>query len=305
MDVLQQLPHTGQRVITFGAFDGIHAGHRALITRATTVARELGVDAGVLTFEPHPARVLRPSSAPTRITTPGDRAERVASAGADTLVVLPFDAQLAALSAEEFVADVLVRGLGAVAVVTGPDQRFGRGRMGDAAALALLGLQHGFRVEVVRPVLIAGEPASSTRIRSLVSEGRVAEAARVLAAPHRVSGRVVHGDHRGRTIGVPTANLAPETELLPANGVYATRVTVGGELRNAVTNVGVRPTFEGGTPAVRVETHVLDWSGDLYEQPLSVDFVQRIREERRFEGLEALVAQIQADIQRARALLGA
>ncbi len=296
------LPGPGRRVVTFGAFDGIHLGHRALINRAREGARLLGAEATVLTFEPHPARVLRPASAPARITTLADRAERIEAAGADSLVVLPFDASMAALSAEEFVGDVLVAGLGTVAVVTGPDQRFGRGRGGDAAGLVLLGLQHGFQVEMLRPVNVAGEPASSTRVRGLITDGRLAEANRVLGAPHRVSGVVVHGDHRGRTIGVPTANVAPETEVLPANGVYATRVrTPDGAWRSAVTNVGTRPTFEGD--GVRIEAHLLDYEGDLYDQALSVDFVARIRTERRFDGLDALVAQIQADIQRARELL--
>jgi riboflavin kinase/FMN adenylyltransferase len=292
-----ELDHAVPVVATIGAFDGVHIGHRALVERVVMAARERAALAMVITFRPHPVRLLRPASAPALITRYEDRAERLASLGVDVLLELAFDRAFAALSAGDFVDQVLVRA-GVVHVVAGPDLRFGSDRSGDLDALRTLGADRGLTAECAEPVWVDGQLASSTRVRRLVMSGEVASAARVLGVPHRVVGRVVHGDKRGRTIGTPTANLACHTELLPDPGVYATWANVDGRRYASVTNLGWRPTVEGND--LRFETHLLDFNGDLYEQLISVDLVERLRSEERFSGVEALMAQIKQDVAMAR-----
>jgi riboflavin kinase/FMN adenylyltransferase len=293
----------GPIAVSLGNFDGVHRGHALLAERTVSEARALGGPAVVLTFDPHPARVLHPERAPATLVTVEQKAELLAALGIDRLAVLPFTRETAALGPEEFARDVLAGCLGATEVVVGANFRFGRGRGGDTAALTALGGALGFRVASVEPVLHEGAPISSTRVRAALAAGDVEEAARMLGRPFFVDGTVVEGDRRGRTIGFPTANLDPRNETLPAAGVYACLLSVGGEpARPAVANQGSRPTFGGGAP--RLEVHVLDFDRDLYGATVRVAFVSRLRDERRFASPQELVAQIEDDVARARQALG-
>jgi riboflavin kinase / FMN adenylyltransferase len=293
--------HGGPASVAVGNFDGVHRGHQALVEAAVERARAQGGAAVLLTFDPHPARVLRPGAAPAALTTLAQKEELVAGLGIDRVVVATFDARLAGLSPEAFAEQVLQRSLGARHVVVGESFRFGRGRAGDPRSLETLGAGLGFAVEVVPPVLYGGGPISSSRVREALARGGVMEAWELLGRPYFVDGVVVRGDGRGRTIGVPTANLAPEEQILPAHGVYAARCRVGERWHDAVVNVGERPTFGGGR--VTLEAHLLDFEGDLYDARVRLAFSERLRGEERFPSPEALVAQIRADIAAARALL--
>jgi riboflavin kinase/FMN adenylyltransferase len=285
-----------------GNFDGVHRGHRALVDAVVRAAREVGGTAVALTFDPHPSRVLSPDRAPASLMTLEQKAEVLASLGIDQVVALPFTAATAAESPEDFARTVLRGALGAEAVVVGTNFRFGRGRAGDLSVLRQLGDALGFRVDGVPPVVHEGAPISSTRIREALSRGAVAAATDLLGRPYFVDGVVGWGDGRGRTLGIPTANLEPINEIVPARGVYAGQVRLpGGEVRGAAVNIGRRPTF-GGTRTL-LEAHLLDFEGDLYGQTLRLAFRERLREERTFPGPEALVAQIRDDVSRARALL--
>jgi riboflavin kinase/FMN adenylyltransferase len=289
-------------VVTIGNFDGVHRGHRALVALTLARARAAGGEAVALTFDPHPARVLAPGRVPPALTTPAQKAELLGELGLDVLATLPFTPEVAAMSPEAFVDVVLAGALGARQVIVGEEFRFGRGRSGDAATLVRLGRPRGFAAFAVPPVMDGGRPVSSSRVREVLAEGDVAHAASLLARPHFVDGTVVEGDRRGRTIGVPTANLDPDAALLPARGVYAGRCRLpGGGDCLAVVNVGERPTFGGG--AVTVEAHLLDFSGDLYGKRLRLTFAVRLRAEQRFGSAEELVAQIRRDVERARALV--
>jgi riboflavin kinase/FMN adenylyltransferase len=291
--------------VAVGNFDGVHRGHQALAAAALEEARRLGGTAAVLTFDPHPARVLQPGRAPSALMTLDQKAEVLAALGIHHLAVLEFTPEVAAQDAGEFVRGVLSGALGARVVVVGANFRFGRGRAGDAALLEGLGRTLGFAVRVVEPVLHDGEPVSSTRIREAVEQGAMERAAALLGRDYVVDGQVVKGDARGRALGFPTANVDPVNETLPARGVYACWFRVAGEERRwpAAVNVGQRPTFQG--QGLSVEAHLLGFSGDLYGKEARVSFVQRLREEQRFDGVEALRAQIEKDIARARAVLRA
>jgi riboflavin kinase / FMN adenylyltransferase len=291
--------------VTVGNFDGVHRGHQALVAAARARADSHGGSCVALTFDPHPARVLQPDRPLRRLMTEAQRAECLAALGVDVLALLPFTPELAALSPEEFATKVLADALRAKAVVVGEDFRFGKGRAGDVAALEALGQRLGFAVVAVEPVLDGGLPVSSTRIREALVEGDVVAAASLLGRPYFVEGEVVRGEGRGRTIGIPTANLAVENEILPKGGVYAARVGRAGEphepARPAVVNLGRRPTFGGRE--LTVEAHMLDFEADLYGQRLRVFFEARLRDEQAFPGKDALVAQIRADVAAARAIL--
>lgn len=285
-------------VWAIGNFDGLHRGHQALFVRARALAAELGVTSGVLTFSPHPARLLNPGLAPPLILAEDEREAGIAAAGADALVVVHFTRALAAQSPEAFVREVLIERIGARAVVVGEGFRFGNRAAGTADDLRRLGL----RVEEVPPVREGDLVCSSSKIREMVLAGRVESAALVLGRPYRLVGQVVSGDRRGRSIGIPTANLETNRELLPRVGVYATRATLeDGRVFPSVTNIGLRPTFAG--EGVRIEAHLLGFDGDLYGQRLVLDVVARIRDEQRFSDVNALVAQIRQDIARAREAL--
>lgn len=290
--------------MTLGNHDGVHLGHRALLTAARERAGREGLTVTAVTFDPHPSVVLAPDRAPPLLTTIARRRELLLALGADEVTVLRFDRELASTSPEGFAEDVLARRLDARSVVVGPDFRFGRGRAGDVTALRALGEAHGFDVISVPPVTLEGEAVSSTRVRAALARGEVAEAARLLGRAHDVDGTVVRGDGRGRSIGVPTANLDCDPVLLPADGVYAVVLRVHGEreLLRGVANLGVRPTFAAGRS---VEVHLFDVDRDLYDARVRVGFVERLRAEQRFDGIEALKAQIARDAERARASLAA
>ncbi len=290
--------------VTIGNFDGVHRGHQALVAAAVTRARERQGTAVVLTFDPHPARVLAPERAPGALTTLAQKAELLAALGLDAMVVLPFAEALARRTPAEFAGRILAGSLRARHVFVGAGFRFGHRQTGDVTALEALGREFGFAVEEVAPVLEGSAPISSSRVRDALVGGDVAGARALLGRAYAIDGRVVAGDGRGRTIGMPTANLAAENEIVPARGVYAARCRLAdGTWRPAVVNVGQRPTFGGTTTTI--EAHLLDFAGDLYGSPLRLRFEERLREERRFPDTQALVAQIRDDIARVRALLAA
>jgi riboflavin kinase / FMN adenylyltransferase len=271
------------RDLAVGEFDGVHLGHREVVRGADTV----------LTFEPHPRTVVAPDSAPKLLTTLAVKADLIASLGVDELVVIPFDGSFAAQTAQEFIDHVLVEQLGARRVSVGENFRFGNRARGDAALLAS---QDAFATRVVEMVEVDGEIVSSTHIRGLVAAGDVAAAARFLGAPFHMRGTVAHGDKRGRTLGYPTANLVPDPRLVvPDHGIYACRAQVDGERYVAAVNVGVRPTFKTGR-GLLVEAYLLDFDGDIYDRELRLDFLERLRGERRFDSIEALVEQMGRDV---------
>jgi riboflavin kinase/FMN adenylyltransferase len=295
-------PPGAEAAVAVGNFDGVHRGHQALVAATLAEARARSLRCVALTFDPHPAQVLQPDRAPRRLMTPERKAEHLAALGVQTLAVLPFTPELAAETPEGFAAKVLARGLRAGVTVVGEDFRFGKGRAGDVAELRRLGERLGFEVVSLPPVLEGGLPVSSTRVRESLEAGDVRTAAALLGRPYFVEGVVVRGDGRGRRLGIPTANLEVENEIVPRGGVYAVRVRLEeGPPRPAVANLGLRPTFGAGLPTL--EAHLLDFDGSLYGQRLSVAFVDRLRDERRFPGPEALVAQIREDLAAARAVL--
>ena len=283
-----------------GNFDGVHLGHARIVGALRDVGRRLGLPTAVFTFDPHPARILRPAAAPPALTTPERRAELLLALGVDAVLLWPIDATTLALAAEAFYGDVLRAGVRAAAIVEGPDFRFGAGRSGDVALLRRLAATDGVEVAVVDPVSSAGEPVSSSRIRSLVAAGDVSGAAALLTAPYRISGVVVHGRARGRTLGFPTANLSGIATLVPAPGVYAGRACLdGGTSRAAAIHVGAPVSFGATEPTV--EVHLVGYSGDCYGRGLDVDFLSRLRDTRRFDSIEALKDQLAADVARAAA----
>jgi riboflavin kinase/FMN adenylyltransferase len=292
-----------RRAVALGTFDGVHMGHRALIAEVVMRARELGVVASVATFDPMPLEILRPTGAPPRLSTLEQRAALIAEQEPDELLVVRFDRQLASLEPAEFVEQTLVRAMGAVWVVVGEHFRFGRGAVGDAAELASLGARFGFGVTAVPLQRVDNERVSSSWIRELVSKGEVDHAARLLGRDPWLEGVVERGDARGRELGVPTANLAIErASVRPARGVYAgMAVLQDGRRVPAAISVGWNPTFGEGRP-LTVEAHLLDFSEDLYDQSLRLEFRKFLRHELRFESVDELVAQMQLDIAETREL---
>lgn len=282
-------------VVTIGNFDGVHLGHQALLDAARNLKRGPVV---AYTFDPAPRDVLRPDTAPLRLQTLADRVERLHARGADHVVVEPFDRGFAAKSPADFAHGILRDRLRATAVVVGWDFRFGKGRSGDAAGLRNLLEQPVVQVD---PLVSGSDPISSSRIRALIAAGEMSEASRLLGCPHEIVGVVEHGDARGRELGFPTANVCSRTPLCPAAGVYAVRVRSSVGEHRGVANLGMRPTFSGDR--FKVEVHLFDFVGDLYGTELRVQFCARIREERAFAGIDALVAQIGADAAEARTLL--
>ncbi|MFG1672633.1 bifunctional riboflavin kinase/FAD synthetase [Micromonospora sp. NPDC049282] len=290
----------GRSVVTIGVFDGVHQGHQATIGHAVARARELGVKSVVVTFDPHPAEVVRPGSHPAVLTEPARKAELIEALGVDVLCVVPFTVEFSRLPAEAFVHDILVEHLHAALVVVGDNFRFGHRAAGDVALLERLGRTFGFGVEGAPLVAEAGTVFSSTYIRSCVDAGDVRAAAAALGRPHRVEGVVVRGDQRGRELGYPTANLLTHRyAAVPADGVYAARlVRRGGDPLAAAVSIGTNPTFSGRER--RVEAYALDFSGDLYGERLALDFVAHLREQRTYDAIEPLVAQIAEDVERTR-----
>jgi riboflavin kinase / FMN adenylyltransferase len=291
--------------VTIGNFDGVHRAHQVLVAEALARARAADGTAVALTFDPHPARIVDPARAAPALMTLDQKAEVMAALGLDVLAVLPFDAHRAGQEPDAFAREVLGGMLGARVVVVGTAFRFGRARAGDAAGLTRLGQALGFEVVAVPAIEHDGQPISSSRIRKELAAGRVEEAARLLGRPFFVDGRVARGEGRGRTLGIPTANLDVANEALPARGVYAgwcrTLDPAPGERWPAVVNLGRRPTFGGGDTTV--EAHLLDRDVDLYGRRLRLEFAARLRDEQPFPGPEALIEQIRHDIGRARPLL--
>lgn len=296
-------------VVAIGNFDGVHRGHQAVIGRARALADEMGVPLAVLVFEPHPRQYFAPDAPFFRLSSFRAKVALLEKEGVDIVFALPFDAAMAELSAQDFVMEVLVKGLGAVHVVVGYDFCFGKGRTGDTAVLAWMGEMEGFGVTVVEPqgeeqAGAGGEVYSSTRIREALAEGRVEDAGRMLGRPWFIEGRVLDGDKRGRTIGFPTANIALDGVVTPKLGVYAVEVEVeDGPHRGTyagVANLGRRPTFD--KTDVLLEVHLFDFEGDIYGAHLRVSFVSFLRPEQKFEGLDALKAQIAEDAKAARAV---
>jgi riboflavin kinase/FMN adenylyltransferase len=294
--------HFSRTVVTIGNFDGVHLGHRAIIGRAVQRARELGGQAVAVTFDPHPLKVLRPEINLPLLTTPEQKLRLMGEAGLDAVVVLPFTREFAAIPAREFVSRYFCERLQVREVVVGRDYCFGRGREGNIDLLKEMGRTHGFTVQVVWAVEADGAVASSSLIRALLRLGKVVEASRLLGRLYGVAGQVVRGKGRGaKLLGVPTANLRIANELLPACGIYAVRVRRGGETLPGVANLGTCPTFDNQESSL--EVHLLSFAGDLYGETLEVQFVTRLREERKFPSLDALAAQIRADIAAARGVL--
>jgi riboflavin kinase/FMN adenylyltransferase len=288
-------------VLALGNFDGLHRGHQKVIERIRRGAADRGGTAVVLTFDPHPPRVVRPDKAPPLLMTTAQKLRALDRAGVHGAAVVRFTPALSQWSPEAFVKQVLVDWLRVAEVWVGADFLFGKDRAGNFSTLRSLGQQHGFRVEKIDPVRYKEFVVSSTRIRRLVSEGRVDEAGALLGHHYAIDGIVVHGAGRGRELGFPTANLSTDNDLVPPTGVYATALDIGGTRWPSITNVGTRPTFEAAG-AVTVETHVLGLQTDLYGTAVSLSFVQRLRDERRFADVDGLKDQIDADIRRARRL---
>jgi len=299
-------PPAAGSVVTIGAFDGVHLGHRRLIERVRSTAQELGCPAAAVTFDRHPATVVRPESAPALLTDLDRKLELLAQTGLDVALVVHFDEDRARETAEEFVREVLVGCLGVRAVVVGHDFHFGYKRAGDVPLLQAMGAELDFDVTGVHLYTGEGEAVSSTRIRRLLAEGRVAEAAQLLTRPHQVGGRVTRGDGRGRQLGFPTANVQVAGDIcLPKDGVYAGWYRrPEGERRPAAISLGRRPQFYAEAGTRLLEAHLLDFDGDLYGEEGRVEFVERLRDQERFASVEELCAQMTRDVARARAALG-
>ncbi len=288
-------------VLALGNFDGLHRGHRKILDRMRRVATERGATSVIMTFDPHPPRVGRPDKAPRLLMTKAQKLEAIADAGVQGAAIVRFTPELSRWEPETFVRTVLVDWLHVSEVWVGANFLFGHDRSGNFSLLRVLGARYGFKAEKIDPVRYKDFVVSSTRIRRLVSEVRVDEAGALLGHQYFVDGSVIRGDQRGRTIGFPTANLCTENELLPPLGVYATTTEIGGIVHPSVTNIGTRPTVDD-SGRIAIETHIFDFNRDLYGQSIRVGFVQRLRDERFFESLDLLRAQIDADCQRARML---
>jgi len=305
LDSSAALPaHLRGGVIALGNFDGFHRGHQAVVGTAVAEARARGVPAVVATFDPHPARFFKPESEPFTLTTLDQRERLFAAAGADAMLVIRFDAEMAAKTAEAFVNDHLVARAGAAMVVTGEDFTFGRGRSGTVDSMRVLGAAAGFAAAAVSPVADGAGTISSSRIRAALRDGDCGEAARLLTRPFAIEGAVEHGAKLGRTIGYPTANVALGAYLRPRYGIYAVRGRLpDGRVLEGAANLGIRPTFD--PPIELLEAFFFDFAGDLYGQTIAVEFVAYLRPEAKFDGLDALVAQMDKDCAAARAILAA
>jgi len=290
-----------QPVLALGNFDGMHRGHVKIIERVRRGADERRGTAVAMTFDPHPSRIVRPDKAPALLMTKAQKLDALASAGMQGVAVVRFTPEIAQWDPETFVRTVLVEWLHVAEVWVGVNFLFGHDRAGNLSVLRSLGARYGFRAETIDAVRYKDFVVSSTRIRRLVAEGRVEEAGALLGHYYFLDGAVIHGQHRGHAVGFPTANLCTDNELIPPRGVYATTAAVDAVIHPSVTNIGVRPTFEQDEKVV-IETHLLDFDGDLYGSKLRLGFVQRLRDEKRFDDVNALRAQIEADRARAKSL---
>lgn len=295
-------------VVAIGNFDGLHLGHQVVLAAAKREADRLGVPLGVLVFEPHPREFFRPEEEDFRLTPLPIKARLLGGFGVDIVYALPFDTEMASLLAEEFVMEVLVKGVQIVHAVTGEDFRFGRGRSGDAAVLGYMGEMEGFGTTFVAPVAGPYGEISSTRIRDLLRHGKPEEAVKLLGRPWAVQGRVREGDKIGRDLGFPTVNLSLDGYLKPAQGIYAVKVEVlsgafAGKRFDGAAYVGKRPTFD--RTELVLEAFLLDFSGDLYGAEVAIEMRHFLRYDQKFNGIEALKAQMAKDVVQARALLAA
>jgi len=300
---LEALARHPYPVTAIGNFDGVHLGHRAILKAAIDHARAAGGTAFALTFDPLPAKLLAPARAPRLILTPDDKLETLRLSGIDGVIVLDFTLALSLLSPRDFVRDCLRGKIGAREVVVGHSVNFGHNRAGNAAMMVELGREFGFDTEVVGPIKIGGIEVSSTKVREAIAAGDLRGAARLLGRYHFLRGPVVRGRERGRTIGFPTANLASETECIPPDGVYATRVILDDGAYPAIANIGMRPTFSESERSI--EAHIFDFTRDLYGMRIKLELVERIRAERKFDSADALKAQIALDLSKVREILSA
>ncbi|WP_243439267.1 bifunctional riboflavin kinase/FAD synthetase [Fundidesulfovibrio soli] len=290
--------------LTIGNFDGVHVAHQKLLARTRERAKALNVVSLALTFEPHPRSVLLGKNDPPRLTTPEVKLELIAATGIEACMVLAFTRAFAALEPQDFVRDCLVRELGMRELIIGHDWAFGKGRKGDYNTLSALGRELGFAVERLGPVLVDDAVVSSTRIRDMLGAGDVWDAKPLLGRFHKVRGEVIHGaDRGGKLLGFPTANVNAQGQLLPMGGVYAVWVTRGEDVWAGVANLGTNPTFGGG--ALSVEAHIFDYAGDLYGKEVDLHFVQRLRAEKKFSGIDELKARIAEDVRLAKRILAA
>ena len=287
--------------VTLGNFDGIHLGHQALIKNAVDDAKRLAIRSAVLTFEPHPLRVIDPDRAPKMLLTHKDKMQLLQGLGVDCVVIQQFDAAFAAIAAEDFVRKYLVQRLRAQRVWVGKDLRFGKGRAGDIEKLRRWGEPWGYDVGIVDPVMVCGERVSSSRIRELIGAGEVAAVEPMLARYYFVSGKVVSGHRRGRELGFPTANISSRAEILPRDGIYATWFHLGDSVLPSVTSIGLNPTFGAGPRTV--ERYILNFDREIYGEAVKLSFVARLRDEMKFTSVPALVEQIRGDVAAAAALL--
>lgn len=284
--------------VAIGNFDGVHLGHAMLASRLVAASRSVDGPAVVFTFDPHPVRILRPEAAPPPLTWTDRKAELLGQLGVDAVIAYPTDTQLLELSAQDFFRQIVVERLAAREVVEGANFYFGRGRAGTIDVLRRLCVSAGIGLDLVEPVIIGGEPVSSSRVRKLIADGQVDEADRLLTAPYRVRGMVRHGAGRGMKLGFPTANVDAIDTLLPGPGVYAGRAMAQGSPWPAAISVGPNPTF--GEQAMKVEVHLIDFRGSLYGEPMEVDFLSRVRDIQRFDNVPALLKQIESDVAEAR-----
>lgn len=289
-------------VITIGNFDGVHYGHQVLFRKVKDWAREVEGEAMVMTFNPHPLEVLFPGKGPERITTHERKLELIGANGMDATVVIPFTPEFARISARDFVKTILVDKIGVRGIVVGHDYRFGREREGDIANLQEMGAEFGFEVATLSGIKMGNTVVSSTAIRQLIKGGDIAEVNRLLGRAHDISGTVITGRRRGgKTIGFPTANIRPAPQALLRPGVYVVRVEVKGKIYGGAANMGYNPTF-GDTP-LSLEVHLLDFHEDLYGEHITVRFLERLRDEKRFSGIDELIAQIRIDVEKTRQIL--
>ncbi len=306
MEIIDDLPSANlnsDTILTIGAFDGVHRGHQHLIQQMVEEARQTKRLTGLITFYPHPSAVLSPYNPTRYLSTPGEKAALLERLGLDILAILPFDQDMAQTSARDFVV-LVSQHLRLAELWVGEDFALGRGRKGDVKALRALGQELGFTVRIIEPLTWQGQIISSTRIRSLLLKGKVRQAAQLLGRYPSLAGEVVRGSQRGHCLGFPTANLEVRQErVVPADGIYAVYARLGEERRRGVANVGVRPSFELGGQRT-VEVHILDFAEAIYGCDLVAEFVERLRDERRFAEVEELKAQIEQDIAQARHILG-
>lgn len=297
-DIKEKLRHPA---VTIGNFDGVHLGHREIFRRVRELSQASGGVSVVVTFAPHPLQVLAPEKGVKLITSPREKAALIEASGINYLLEIPFDAAFAALPAREFVERVLVDTIGIEHLVIGYDYAFGRGREGDVTLLRELGSRFGYRVELLPAVANGGTIYSSTKVREMISEGDVKGVVDILGRHYFLTGTVVHGQHRGRGLGFPTANLETEDDLLPAPGVYAVKVKIGDALYDGACNIGMNPTFQNDR--LTLEVFLFDFEGDLYGSEVAVYFLDRLRGEKRFANPEELKAAIAADVARCKSIL--